>query len=123
MRRTRAEAEQVLDGCVVTWRGMSIPWWILDPMVADTKTRRREILRALMRGKSLRLALRDPRDVGRISRKSTVQGGAYCIAGTRMTVVAIKTWHRGGASIRWLAKTYDLEVADVVVAVGWRARR
>ena len=57
-----------------------------------------------------------------ISRNPHIQFGDYCVRGTRITVSAIKAYHKGGDSIGSIAKDYNITEEQVVAALEFRKR-
>ena len=78
----------------------------LDKVVADTK---RDIEK---------LSKREPAQIGAISRDKYIAGNAPVVAGTRITVEAIKEFAEAGYTIEQIIKEYpSLSKADVIAAI------
>lgn len=64
--------------------------------------------------------LRDPTTIGRIERRRDVLGSAPVIAGTRITVSAVRNFHEAGYSVDAIIEEYPtLTPADVEAALSY----
>lgn len=70
-------------------------------------------------------AVRDPATIGKITRTPNIQGGAPCIAGTRVTTSTIGNFHAGGHAVAAINKEFPhLTEADIIAAIAYeRVRR
>ena len=81
----------------------------LDAVVADTKA------------KALSLTARDPSKIGQVEKRRRVSQSAPVIAGTRITVRAIKRFHDAGYSVAQILAEYpDLTEEDVAAALAYQ---
>ena len=60
-----------------------------------------------------------PAPIQQVLMKPTIQFGAPCIRGTRITTEAVWEMNQGGDSVAFIARVYDLEPEQVKRAIDW----